>query len=122
MAVDCRECQQFDSCYYDYDENCTGFLPSSPQKLQREKQKAIANERLQRYWVKKESKPSNYDRIISKTPEELAEYLAPCACPPIRFNKNTGDIVCPANKKPSASGCKSCWLDWLRQEADDGIL
>ena len=62
---------------------------------------------------------TNYDRIISKTPEEFAEYLAPCACPPIRFNKNTGDIVCPVNKEPSASGCKSCWLDWLKQEAGE---
>lgn len=67
-----------------------------------------------------EPKPStNYDRIISKSLEELAEYLAPCACPPIRFNKNTGDIVCPENKEPSASDCKTCWLDWLKQEATE---
>ena len=66
-----------------------------------------------------EQKPiTNADRIRSMTDEELAEYLAPCACPPIRFNKNTGDIVCPVNKEPSASDCKSCWLDWLREEAD----
>ena len=56
------------------------------------------------------------DELRAMTDEELAEYLAPCACPPIRFNKNTGDIVCPVNKEPSESDCKSCWLDWLRLE------
>ena len=59
----------------------------------------------------------NADRIRAMTDEELAEYLAPCACPPIRFNKNTGDIVCPVNKEPCESDCKSCWLDWLKEEA-----
>ena len=60
---------------------------------------------------------NNADRIRAMTDEELAEYLAPCACPPIRFNKNTGDIVCPVNKEPCESDCKSCWLDWLKEEA-----
>lgn len=66
-----------------------------------------------------EPKPTtNADRIRAMTDEELAEYLAPCACPPIKFNKNTGDIVCPVNKEPSASDCKSCWLDWLKEEVE----
>lgn len=62
---------------------------------------------------------TNADRIRAMTDEELADYLAPCACPPIRFNKNTGDIVCPVNKEPCESDCKHCWLDWLKEEAKD---
>lgn len=56
------------------------------------------------------------DFIRSIADEKLAEYLAPCACPPIRFNKNTGDIICPVNKKPCESDCKHCWIDWLKKE------
>ncbi len=106
--VDCRKCQQFDSCYYDYDENCVGFLPSSPQKLQREKQKAIANERLQRYWAKKESKPSNYDRIISKSPEELADWLNAV----LTSNVAPYATIRGANKRGKL-------LDWLKQEVTE---
>jgi len=79
----------------------------------------VGGKRPSEYFPKKPQKPiTNADRIRSMSDEELAEYLAPCACPPIRFNKNTGDIVCPVNKEPSASDCKSCWLDWLKEEAD----
>ena len=62
---------------------------------------------------------SHYDKIRSMSVEEMAGCLAPCACPPIRFNKNTGDIVCPVNKEPCKSDCRQCWLDWLRQEATE---
>lgn len=61
--------------------------------------------------------PTNADRFRVMTDKELAGYLAPCACPPIRFNKNTGAIVCPVNEEPCESDCLSCWLDWLKQEA-----
>lgn len=56
------------------------------------------------------------DSIRSMTNEKLAEYLAPCACPPLRFNKNTGDIVCPINKEPCESDCKHCCIDYLERE------
>lgn len=56
------------------------------------------------------------DSMRSMADDELAEYLAPCACPPIRFNKNTGDIICPINKEPCESDCKRCWIDWLKKE------
>jgi hypothetical protein len=61
---------------------------------------------------------TNYDRIVSKSPEELAEYLAPCACPPIHFDK-TVDIDCPVGEEPCKSDCKNCWIYWLKQEAEE---
>lgn len=61
------------------------------------------------------SKPivTNYDRIISKTPEELAEIMV-SDCPPNypksecrEYEKNDGNL-----------DCSKCWLDWLKQEAE----
>jgi hypothetical protein len=53
------------------------------------------------------SKPivTNYDRIISKTPEELAVWLS---------------IYCRGKTppyEPCRNSCEACWLDWLKQEA-----
>jgi hypothetical protein len=55
---------------------------------------------------------TNYDRIISKTPEELAEWL-------YVLNDEHCDSVCPPSDPacPSHENCVECWLDWLRQEA-----
>lgn len=56
------------------------------------------------------SKPivSNYDRIISKTPEELADWLGDTdACPPGECKHIYDDVDCP-----------ECWLDWLKQDAE----
>lgn len=58
---------------------------------------------------------TNYDRIISKTPEELAEFL----------QKNRGgcraltteSYVCDFYTDDLNTDCKACWLDWLKQEA-----
>jgi hypothetical protein len=100
--VDCRKCQQFDGCYYDYDENCVGFLPSSPQKLQREKQKAHANEILENYWKRKNSKQTNADRIRAMTDEELAEFL--------------DDVRDDWGCSHYPHGTED-WLDWLKQES-----
>lgn len=50
---------------------------------------------------------TNYDRLISKAPEELAEKMVDNSyCPPETACKTT---------------CKECWLDWLRSptEVDD---
>lgn len=52
--------------------------------------------------------PTNYDRLISKTPEELAEKMVDYSyCPP--------GTAC----KPT---CKECWLSWLKSpiEVDNG--
>lgn len=48
-------------------------------------------------------KPTNYERIIRKTPEELAEFLAEYRC---------------VHKAPHCmeTNCAQCWSDWLRQE------
>lgn len=58
-----------------------------------------------------EPKPTtHYDRIISKTPEEMAEYHTKmCGCPP-----GNDPIFCGM----ATIGCKGCWLDWLKQEAE----
>lgn len=53
---------------------------------------------------------TNYDRIISKTPEELARYMTEvqmyAGCP------NDGAMDCRDN-------CALCWLDWLKQEVTE---
>jgi len=67
-----------------------------------------------------EAKPqTNYDLVISKTPEELAIYLSELAngdCPII------GD--CPDGMKEKTTCTPSeCWADWLKapaEEVDDG--
>lgn len=60
---------------------------------------------------------TNYDRI-SKSPEELAEFLS----------KNRGgcraltteSYVCDFYTDDLNTDCKACWLDWLRREAKEG--
>ena len=60
-------------------------------------------------------KTTNYDRLINKTPEEMAEHYNNRGCPP---NKR-----CPVGTELRDirinDVCTKCWLDWLRQEADD---
>lgn len=53
---------------------------------------------------------TNYDSIISKTPEELAEWLwfKTGKCPPFD--------MCPSPRIPCE--VKDCWLDWLKQETE----
>lgn len=57
-------------------------------------------------------KPTHYDRIIRKTPEELAEWIAGIY------------PDCPPGFSPAPLGCDDvcteCWLEWLRKEAKDG--
>ena len=55
----------------------------------------------------------NADRIRSMTDEELAQWLA------VFCNGQTPQKV----GKPCVSGfgtCEECWLEWLREEANDG--
>lgn len=58
----------------------------------------------------KPPKQSNYDRLISKSPEELADWLSIYCC-----RNKTYDAHCE-----TFGNCKACWLDWLREEATDG--
>lgn len=55
---------------------------------------------------------TNGDKIRSMTDDELAEWLwfKVGKCPPFD--------VCPSQCIPCEA--KDCWLDWLRQEVDDG--
>ncbi len=57
-----------------------------------------------------QSTVTNYDRIVSKTPEELAELFSHLCCP----YSVGGKVDCNAENK----GCKECWLDWLKQEEE----
>ena len=56
---------------------------------------------------------TNYDRLIRKTPEEMAQIIV-SGCPPDypkgecrEYEKNDGNLDCP-----------KCWLDWLLHEAE----
>lgn len=59
---------------------------------------------------------TNHDLLISKTPEELAEWIEsiePSACP---WRDDHGDNCRFAH-------CRDCWLSWLKspvEEVDDG--
>lgn len=58
---------------------------------------------------------TNYDRLISKTPEELAETYAG-GCP------NGDRLNCGKYYLHGGRDCFNCWLDWLKSpvEVDDG--
>ena len=60
-------------------------------------------------WAKS---PTNYDLLIRKTPEELAEW----------FNTMNGiDKICPDYGAHNCQeSCRKCWLNWLEQEATNG--
>lgn len=59
---------------------------------------------------------SNYDHIISKSPEELAEWIstiADCvACEMIH------SAECRYHLHQEGKSCYQCWLDWLNTEAE----
>lgn len=62
-----------------------------------------------------EQRPTtNYDRIISKTPEELADFLWS-----IGNNPATGNYYLNGKLLFSCADGNG-WLDWLKQEATDG--
>lgn len=58
------------------------------------------------------SKPivTNYDRLISKTPEEIAKIVY-SGCPPVDGCLDHDDYESP--------NCVGCWIDWLKQEAKE---
>lgn len=61
-----------------------------------------------------EKKPvPNYDRLVSKSPEELAEMFE---------SEISGGVVCPPKHTHEycADGkCNKCWLDWLKREVEE---
>ena len=61
---------------------------------------------------------TNGDAIRDMTDEELAEFFPTTAsefsCPPGSTNESC------RNAGGWFNGCPKCWLDWLRQEVNDG--
>lgn len=64
----------------------------------------IQREQLEQLGFSLPDRVTNYDRIISKTPEELAEWIAGGV-----LNLTGGSLKMATE----------AWLDWLRQEATD---
>ena len=60
---------------------------------------------------------TNYDNIISKSPEELADYLAERSAAPNCTGKCHKDYEVYGELR---TFCHNCWLEWLKQEAQDG--
>lgn len=60
-----------------------------------------------------EKKPvTNYDRIVSKSPEELAEFMWIRGCPTA--------AMCDACIKSSMDkDCKECWLEYLKRVVEE---
>ena len=60
---------------------------------------------------------TNADRIRAMTDEELAEWGAtlPC-CPP---GPDLAELCFPQNVCENIHQMRKCWLDWLKQEADN---
>lgn len=54
---------------------------------------------------------TNYDRLISKTPEELAKWLARVAGCRDGLTRENAIKLCT-----KTIHCNDCWLEWLRQE------
>lgn len=87
--------------YHDYE-----FVRRGNDKVRREFFYGIIDERCKQPLT-------NADRIRSLTDEELAEFVA----------HNADCYWCKVKKDGcSASGgdCQSAWLDWLKQEVEDG--
>ena len=56
---------------------------------------------------------TNYDRLFSKTPEELAEFLGDVA-------GNGGGSCAPGHYDcTNRENCAECWLDWLNSPAKE---
>lgn len=62
---------------------------------------------------------TNADRIRGMSDEEMMEYMYHnCHCPPELDELPS----CPYRKKNrvQTKDCRTCWLDWLKQEVEDG--
>ena len=59
----------------------------------------------------KSKKQTNADKIRQMSDEELAELIS-AACPP--YYKDSRCV----RFYQKGTGCKGCWLDWLKQEVE----
>ena len=74
----------------------------------------IQREQLEQLGFSLPDRVTNYDRIVSKTPEELADFLWS-----IGNNPATGNYYLNGKLLFSCADGNG-WLDWLKQEATDG--
>lgn len=69
-----------------------------------------------RKWNAMHTKPiTNYDLLIRKSPEELAEFF-------MREYDGEDSFTCPVPHPCPTSreaSCKQCFLDWLKQEVEE---
>ena len=65
---------------------------------------AFIAQRIKPNFVSKRKPKTNYDRIISKTPEELAKCIA--------------NIECEPTEACAGKSCDQCILEWLKQEGE----
>ena len=73
----------------------------------------IQREQLEQLGFSLPDRVTNYDRIISKSPEELATLISE--------NIDCGVCENVFGLRPcSERCCPDFWLDWLKQEATDG--
>ena len=54
--------------------------------------------------------PSNADRIRAMSNEELADLI----------NREVGCCAPTGDCEKMSNDCKACWLDWLKQSAEEG--
>lgn len=64
-----------------------------------------------------ETKPlTNYDRLISKTPEEMASLIAAnIDCERCKLIHHAEDGLCPTEY---GKACSDLWINWVKAQAD----
>lgn len=98
MSRSCEECEHYDPDFID--EVCWNCSPEFAREPSNFKRKPI----------------TNYDRIISKTPEELALFLSDVVDCGV-CEEMHGFRMCDA---APGKACEDCWAGWLRQEVKEG--
>lgn len=66
---------------------------------------------------KEKTPETNYQRLVRKTPEELAEFFGtlPC-CPP---GEDLEELCFPLDSCEGTDFMVKCWLKWLRKESKE---
>lgn len=93
--------------YHDYE-----FVRRGNDKVRREFFYGIIDERCRKPLI-------NYDRIISKSPEEFVDFLADLTesgFKVIQVCIPDGDW----HKDCDKTSCKNCWLEWLKSPVEGG--
>lgn len=57
--------------------------------------------------------PTNYDRLISKSPEEMAKFISHIAGCPLNVFEDSPMGTCIKNCR-----ARDCWLEWLSKESE----